>query len=58
MGPIPSGRLKNLKDIDKWSSLSLCLLTWDLRLYLSSQIGHLALSVLYYMEILSIKTIQ
>ena len=24
MGPIPSGRLKNLKDFDKWSSLSRC----------------------------------
>ena len=23
--PIPSGRLKNLRDVDKWSSLSLCL---------------------------------
>ena len=23
LGPIPSGRLKNLKDVDKWSSLSL-----------------------------------
>ena len=22
LGPIPSGRLKNLKDVDKWSSLS------------------------------------
>ena len=26
LGPIPSGRLKNLTDIDKWSSLSLYLL--------------------------------
>ena len=25
LGPFPSGRLKNLKDVDKWSSLSLCL---------------------------------
>ena len=25
LGPIPSGRLKTLKDVDKWSSLSLCL---------------------------------
>ena len=25
MGPVPSGRLKNLKDIDKWSSLNLYL---------------------------------
>ena len=25
LGPIPSGRLKNLKDVDKWSSLSLYL---------------------------------
>ena len=25
LGPIPSGRLKNLKDVEKWSSLSLCL---------------------------------
>ena len=24
LGPIPSGRLKNLKDVDKWPSLSLC----------------------------------
>ena len=25
LGPVPSGRLKNLKDVDKWSSLSLYL---------------------------------
>ena len=25
LGPIPSGRLKNLKDVDNWSSLSLYL---------------------------------
>ena len=25
LGPIPSDRLKNLKDVDKWSSLSLYL---------------------------------
>ena len=25
LGPIPSGKLKKLKDVDKWSSLSLCL---------------------------------
>ena len=25
LGPIPSGRLKNLKDVDKWSYLNLCL---------------------------------
>ena len=25
MDPIPSGRLKNLKDVDKWASLSLYL---------------------------------
>ena len=25
LGPIHSGRLKNLKDVDKWSSLSLCI---------------------------------
>ena len=24
LGPIPSGRLKNLKDLDKWPSMSLC----------------------------------
>ena len=24
-GPIPSGRLKNIEYVDKWSSLSLCL---------------------------------
>ena len=46
LGPIPSGRLKNLKDIDKWSSLSLCLsvrvgmsVTRELGLYLCSQDG-------------------
>ena len=26
LGPIPSARSKNIKDIDNWSSLSLCLL--------------------------------
>ena len=30
-GSCPSGRLKNLKDVDKWSSLSLCLSVRDLR---------------------------
>ena len=25
LASIPSGRLKNLNDVDKWSSLSLCL---------------------------------
>ena len=25
LGPIPSGRLKNLKDVDKWASMSICL---------------------------------
>ena len=45
LGPIPSGRLKNLKDIDNWSSLSLYLpvrgmsVTCELGLYLYSQIG-------------------
>ena len=24
LGPIPTGRLKNPKDFDKWSSLSIC----------------------------------
>ena len=45
LGPIPSGRLKNLKDVDKWSSLSLYLpvrgmsVTCELGLYLYSRIG-------------------
>ena len=45
LGPIPSGRLKNLKDGDKWSSLSLylpvrgMLVTCELGLYLYSHIG-------------------
>ena len=45
LGPIPSGRLKNLKDVDKWSSLSLYLpargmpATCELGLYLCSRIG-------------------
>ena len=49
LGPIPSGRLKNLKDVDKWSSLSLCLpvrgmsVTCELGLYLYSWIGYIAL---------------
>ena len=30
LGPIPSGRLKNLKDVDKYSSLSLCLSVWGM----------------------------
>ena len=47
LGPIPGGRLKNLKDIDKWSSLSLCLsvmgmsVTWEFGLYLCSWMGHI-----------------
>ena len=49
LGPIPSGRLKNLKDVDKWSSLSLHLpvrgmpVTSELGLYLCSQMGLIAL---------------
>ena len=45
LGLIPSGRLKNLKDVDKWSSLSLYLqvrgmsVTCELGLYLYSRIG-------------------
>ena len=52
LGPNPRGRLKNLRDIDKWSSLSLCLsvrgmsVTRELRLYLYSRMGHIVLSVL------------
>ena len=48
LGPIPSGRLKNLKDVDKWSSLSLYLpvrgmsVTCELGLYLCSQMGLIA----------------
>ena len=42
LGRIPSGRLKNFSDTDKWSSLSLCLsvrgmsVTRELGLYLYS----------------------
>ena len=49
LGPIPYGRLKNLKDIDKRSSLSLYLPVWgmsvngELGLYLCSQMGLIAL---------------
>ena len=49
LGPIPSGRLKNLKDVDKWSSLRLYLpvrgmsVTCELGLYLCSQMGLIAL---------------
>ena len=45
LGVISSGRLKNLKDVDKWSSLSLYLpvrrmsITCELGLYLCSQMG-------------------
>ena len=45
LGPFPSGRLKNLKDVDKWSTLSLYLpvrgmpVTCELGLYLYSRIG-------------------
>ena len=52
LGSIASGRLKNLKDVDKWSSLSLCLsvrvmsITGQLGLYLCSWKGrHIALSI-------------
>ena len=40
LGPTPSGRLKNLSDINEWSSLRLCLSVWgmsitrELELYL------------------------
>ena len=30
MGPIPIYRLKNLINVDKWSSVSLCLSVWGL----------------------------
>ena len=49
LGPIPSGRLKNLKDVDKWSSLSFYLpvrgmsVTCELGLYLCSRMGLIAL---------------
>ena len=52
LGPIPSGRLKNLKDVDKWSSLSLYLpvrgmsVTCELGLYLYSGLVKIALLVL------------
>ena len=45
VGPIPSDRLNNFRDIDKWSSLSPCLsnkrmlVIRDLGLYLCSQDG-------------------
>ena len=45
LAPIPSGILRNLKDVDKWSSLSLCLsvrgmsVTCELGLYLCSRMG-------------------
>ena len=45
LGPIPSGRLQNLRDIDKWSPLSFCrsaremLVITELGLYLHSQDG-------------------
>ena len=35
MSPIPSGRLKNPKDVDKWSSLSLCLQLGECELLVS-----------------------
>ena len=46
--PFPSGRLKNLMDVDKWSSLSLCLSVRGMSvirvgLYLFSQMGQIAL---------------
>ena len=64
MGPIPSGRLKNLKDIDKWSSLSLYLsvrgmqVTCELGLYFVQSDGSSsALSPVVYGDIvLSTKT--
>ena len=45
LNPIPGDRLKNLRDIDKWSSLSLCLsvrgmlVAGKLELYLCSLDG-------------------
>ena len=39
MYPIPSGRLKNLKDIDKWLSLSLGLLVRGMSV--TSELGQL-----------------
>ena len=52
-GPIPGGRLKNLKDIDKLSSMSPCLsvrgmsVIRGLGLYLCSRDGLLVLLVLF-----------
>ena len=49
LGPTPSGRLMNLKYIDKWSSLNLYLpvrgmsVACELGLYLCSRIGLIAL---------------
>ena len=36
LGPIPGGRLKNLKDVDKWSSLSLLFQLGEYELLVSS----------------------
>ena len=61
LGPIPSGRLKNLKDVDKWSSLSLCLSVRGMQVTMSlysvqSNGSNRALSPVVYGDIvLSIK---
>ena len=52
LGPIASGRLKNLRNVDKWSSLRLCHLvigvsvTRESGLYLCSLMGQIAIRVL------------
>ena len=63
MGPIPGGRLKNLMDIDKWSSLSLCFQYGECQYFESCTVlvqsdgSHSSLSPLIHGEIvLSIKT--
>ena len=45
LGPIPSGRLNNLKDLDKWSSLSLCLSVRGMSVILMTDLymGHIVL---------------
>ena len=57
-GSYASGRLKNLRDIDKWSSLSLRISVREMTvirkfgLYLHSWDGSMACTYLYYKEIL------
>ena len=59
LGPIPSGKLKNLKDFDEWSFLSICLSVKRWAVLLQWDRSYSALSPVVHGDIaLSINAIQ